>query len=204
MNKTLALFDLDGTLTRSDSFFHFLRHSLPLWRLCLGACLLWPVLAGYRLGVMSNARAKALVVRHFYSGWSEERFAGVGESFAREVLPGLMRPGALECLNAHREKGHRVVVVSASLGHWVRPWAHAAGVEILSTEAEVEAGRLTGRFATPNCYGPEKVRRVREILDPARYETIYAYGDSSGDREMLALAHRPHFKPFRGEGPCGA
>ena len=47
---------------------------------------------------------------------------------------------------------------------------------------------ITGRFKTPNCYGQQKVERLLE-LEPARDTyLLYAYGDSLGDRELLALA----------------
>jgi phosphoserine phosphatase len=34
-------------------------------------------------------------------------------------------------------------------------------------------------------------------LVPADYAPVHAYGDSAGDREMLALADEPHYRPFR-------
>lgn len=197
MSRGLALFDFDGTITSGDTLFHFLRHALPGPRFALGAVLLLPVLAGYKLGLIGNARAKSIVLRHFFGGWPEERFRAAGAAFAREMLPLLIRPAALERIREHMARGDRVLVVSASLSDWVGGWCADQGLELLATEAEVRGGRITGRFATANCHGPEKVRRIRAALDPADYAPIQAYGDSSGDREMLALAHEPHFRPFR-------
>ena len=64
---------------------------------------------------------------------------------------------------------------------------------------EVEDGKLTGRFKSNNCYGKEKVHRIAEALksfERSEYE-IEAFGDSRGDKEMLAFADKGHFKPFR-------
>jgi phosphoserine phosphatase len=61
----------------------------------------------------------------------------------------------------------------------------------------VNHGVLTGQFDGHNCYGQEKVRRIQAALDLAHYEHIYAYGDSSGDKPMLALADEAFYKPFR-------
>jgi phosphatidylglycerophosphatase C len=36
----------------------------------------------------------------------------------------------------------------------------------------------------------EKARRISSQFDLSRYPEVYAYGDTSEDREMLALAHR--------------
>ena len=90
-----------------------------------------------------------------------------------------------------------MLVVSASLADWVGGWCADQGLELVATEAEVAAGRITGSFAGANCHGPEKVRRITALLDPADYAPIHAYGDSGGDREMLALASEPHYRPFR-------
>lgn len=71
-------------------------------------------------------------------------------------------------------------------------------------------GRLTGKFKSNNCYGEEKVHRICEALttstnaygtlslsfDRVQYE-IEAFGDSRGDKEMLAFANKGHYKPFR-------
>lgn len=195
--RDLALFDFDGTITGADTLFHFLRFAVPGPRFVLGAVLLSPVLAAYKLGLMGNARAKTLVLAHFFKGLSRAEFRARGAAFAAQVLPGLIRPKALARIREHQARGDRVLVVSASLSDWVGGWCAAQGLELAATEAEVLDGRLTGRLATPNCHGPEKVRRIRALLDPAAYARIHAYGDSAGDREMLALAHEPHFRPFR-------
>ena len=69
---------------------------------------------------------------------------------------------------------------------------------VVGTRIEVIDGKVTGRFLTPNCYGPEKVRRVQEFLsEPRDHYRITAYGDSRGDKEMLQYADERHYKPFR-------
>ena len=87
------------------------------------------------------------------------------------------------------------------LNMWLEPWARMNGFELLCTQAEwTTDGKYSGQFATPNCHGPEKVRRLMEVVEPGEYEAVLAFGDSSGDKEMLALASEAHFKPFRVEG----
>ena len=70
-------------------------------------------------------------------------------------------------------------------------------MRIVGTRIEVENGMVTGRFLTPNCYGEEKVRRLLEVLPDRRLYHLTAYGDSRGDRALLAYADEAHFKPFR-------
>ena len=98
-------------------------------------------------------------------------------------------------LEWHREQGHRVVLVSASYRSYLDHLARMLGCDaVLSTEIEVDStGRCTGRLKGRNCRGPEKVNRLTtwmqaEGIHGAR---VWAYGDSSGDEHMLAMANHP-------------
>jgi phosphoserine phosphatase len=69
---------------------------------------------------------------------------------------------------------------------------------VLGTKLEVRDGKLTGRFITPNCYGQEKVNRLKQVLnEPRQAYSIKAFGDSRGDKELLEYADQGHYKPFR-------
>jgi phosphatidylglycerophosphatase C len=58
-----------------------------------------------------------------------------------------------------------------------------------------DADRVTGAFTGPNCRGEEKMRRLRaEYGQDVRI--LAAYGDTSGDTEMLAAAEQPGFRVF--------
>jgi len=95
-----------------------------------------------------------------------------------------------------------VMVVSASIDNWVAPFfrriQNKHSLSIVGTRIEVVDGKVTGRFLTANCYGPEKVHRVEALLsEPRDHYHITAYGDSRGDKEMLQYADERHYKPFR-------
>jgi HAD superfamily phosphoserine phosphatase-like hydrolase len=103
----------------------------------------------------------------------------------------------MEKIHWHQKEGHRIVIVSASMKCWLDAWCKNNHIELISTKLEVIDGKLSGKFATKNCHGIEKANRIREMFDLGNYDHIYAYGDSSGDREMLALADESFYKPFR-------
>lgn len=143
----------------------------------------------FKLRLYPNWKAKQLLFKHFFGGMAYDEFAKIGRDFA-EVIDGMIFKAQLEVLLKHIRCGDKVYVVSASVDEWVRPWCERNGVaDVLATKIEVDAeSRLTGRFLTKNCYGQEKVNRVLE-MEPLREEYyLIAFGDSRGDKELLAFA----------------
>ena len=103
---------------------------------------------------------------------------------------------AVNKLDWHLQQGDRVIVVSAAMDDWVSPWCKHKGIELLATRMASEKGKLTGGFATPNCFGDEKVNRVKALVDTSSFERIYAYSDSSGDTAMFNLADEAFYRRF--------
>ncbi len=194
--KRLAVFDFDGTLTYKDSFLEFIKYCYGTKTFYGGMLKASPWLAAYKLKLYPNWKAKEKVLRFFFAGMPEGALKQKGESFAREVIPGMLRPKAKAALEKHIEAGDRVVVVSASAEQWLAPWCKKKGIELLATCLEVREGKITGRISGKNCYGPEKVNRLEKLVRTKDFEEVYVYGDSSGDREMLALASHPHYRYF--------
>ncbi len=197
MKKSLALFDFDGTVTAKDSLMEFLRFSVGNVRFFLGMAALSPILLGYKTKRIPNDRAKEKVLSYFFKGWPQETFVSTATEYSLDHLPEIVRPGALDRIAWHRDRGDDVVVVSASLRCWLAPWCRRHGVDLIATELEMSEGVVTGKFATKNCYGAEKVNRLEARYDLDRYEEIFAYGDSEGDKELLALADKSFYRPFR-------
>jgi len=114
-----------------------------------------------------------------------------GRRYAEHVVASGLRDDTVGRMAWHREAGHRVVIVSASLDSYLRRVGELLRVDaVLCSEMEERDGTLTGRLVGPNCRGEEKVRRVRRWLrdEPAE---LWAYGDSKGDAELLAAAAHP-------------
>ena len=119
--------------------------------------------------------------------------ATLAAGFSREFLPDVVRPEMLEQIRWHKEQQHTVVIVSGSLDLYLRPWCEQLGLQLICNRLESQDGRLTGRYAGGDC-GPRKVEHIRRQFDLSRYVRIHAYGDSSEDKPMLALAHERWFR----------
>ncbi len=189
---SLVFFDFDGTLTTRDSLPCFALHSLGKLRTLIGALKALPWILMWKLGAVSNSVAKERLFSFLFRGMAGPGFAACCESFAPEIEK-MVRPELVARMARHIAAGDEVYIVSASIGDWIVPWAEKNGVDkshVIATGAAVENGILTGRFSTPNCHGPEKVRRIQAALGDIGVRSVVAYGDSGGDLPMLALADR--------------
>lgn len=193
---TLALFDFDGTITKDDSLLKFIRFVMGGFRFIFGLVVLSPILVAYKLGLIPNHKAKQKMLSWFFKGMSKDAFFKVANEYALLHIDKIVRPKAMEKIAWHKAQGHQVVVVSASIDCWLKPWCDKNNIDLIATRLEIEDGKLTGKFATKNCYGIEKVNRIKEKYNLEKYSVIYAYGDSSGDKEMLSIANERYYKHF--------
>lgn len=207
MKSTVAAFDFDGTLTYHDTLMPFLRYCRgdlrTLWNLCAAS-------PRFALGLMQGLPRQALkecILTQFFGGELLSHLKNQGAAFAANVLPSHIKPEGLQRLRWHQSQGHRCVLVSATLDVFLVPWAESVGFDhILSSRLVTDGnGIVTGRLVGNNCWGPEKVRRLEELLGPRAGYTLYAYGDSRGDQEMLAFADYPFHKTMpEKSAPCAS
>lgn len=196
--KTVAAFDFDGTITRSDTLLPFIRFACGGGRFVAGMLLHAPLLLAYKGGLYPNWKVKQQIFHWFFRGMPLDKFNSLCRDFFRAKGQALFRPEAVSCISSHLQSGHTVVLVSASIENWVLPFACSLGVShVICTQAACTSSRrLTGYFATANCYGQEKVTRLTRLFPGRESYTLIAYGDSRGDKELLEYADEPHYKPF--------
>jgi HAD superfamily hydrolase (TIGR01490 family) len=191
----VAAFDFDGTLSTRDNFVPFLMRFA-------GRSATARAFATAGLGVAKAGRAswrvanvrddvKVSLLQQLVGGRDAADLDDTARVFAQEVLARHMRREAVERAEWHRGQGHRLVIVSASLATYLRPIADDLKFDtVLATELEVgDDGRLTGAIAGRNVRGPEKARLLDTWLD-GDTPFVFAYGDSSGDKELWARADR--------------
>jgi phosphatidylglycerophosphatase C len=194
--ETLVAFDFDGTLTWRDSFMAFLRWRAGPARFALGMARLAPASLAY-LVHRDRGRLKMAATREFLGGATLDEIGASAEAFADATMASLPRPDALRCWNDWRDRGARLVIVTASPEIVVAPFARRLGADALigTRLARDAADRVTGAFDGENCRGPEKVRRLREAFGP-NMKLAAAYGDTAGDREMLGIADEAGYRVF--------
>ena len=194
---TVAAFDLDGTLTEGGSVFKWLAHVAGRRATYAAAARLAVPLAigGLRSGPTAD-RVKERLFRALLTGRDAAEVADESRIFAHEHLEDKVRPLTHERLRWHLAQGHDVVIVSASPEIYVRVVAEEVRAHgALGTRLAVDPlGQLSGGYLGQNCRGEEKMRRLREWIDERHggEVTIYAYGNSRGDRRLLRGATHPY------------
>ena len=189
----VAAFDVDGTLTIRDCVGPFLL-GVGGWTGVTRAMLRKP---GTALGAgvrRDRDRMKELLVGGVLRGRKVAQVEALGETFAEHVEADWLRADTMERLRWHQRAGHRIVLVSASLGPYLRPLGRRLGVDdVLCAEPLQVGDEFADGLDGANCRAQEKVRRLDAWLADRRWEdaTVWAYGDSAGDRELLARADHP-------------
>ena len=195
--KRLALFDFDGTITKRDSLIDFIQYAVGKPRYYLGLMKLSPTLLGYLFKIIPNSTAKERFIHHFFASWNQKEFTIKARNYSLEKIDFIIRESAKEKIEWHQKRGDEVVIISASIRCWLEAWCSKNSIKLIATELEFKDNRVTGKFKTPNCYGEEKVKRLKKLYNLNDYNYIYAYGDSSGDNALLSIANESRYKPFR-------
>jgi phosphatidylglycerophosphatase C len=186
---TLAIFDLDGTLTRHDTLLPYLmgflrRHPRRLLRLLQ----VLPVTMGFAFGRADRGALKSSAIRAIMEGYRSREI----EQWTREFVPNLLERGmhadALATLEAHRRAGDLLVLLSASPDLYVPAIGRALGfAQTLCTGIKWDGDHLDGHLTTPNRRDLEKVHCVGELRRAHPALRMVAYGNATSDLEHLAL-----------------
>ncbi len=187
----IAAFDFDGTLVRRDTLVPFLARLSGRRRLAAALA------AQGRRYRRDRDAAKLDVLRRLTTGIAQERLEELGRDYS-VGLHHLLQPDTVARLRWHRTAGHHLLVVSASLGAYLRPLGATLGLDdVIAVELEADdAGRCTGEVrGGVNVNGAEKARALRAWigahLPDGVVPEIWAYGDTAGDTELLAMADHP-------------
>lgn len=196
---TVAVFDFDGTLTQRDTLIPFVISVVGAPRVATTVARQSHRLLAMAAGRADRGAVKAAFLAATIGGRSIAELQTHAARFADEIVARRIRPEMAARVEWHRAQGHRLIVISASPALYVRPAVEQLGItETLATELEIDDDqRVTGRFVGDNVRGAEKIRLLRTLLGDTT-PTLWAYGDSTGDRELLAAAKHAHFVGRRG------
>lgn len=195
MNRKLYLFDFDGTLTKKDSLFDFLKFSFPD-SYSKNFILFFPLFILSKLKLVDPGKVKEKFISSFLKGKSYVDINKLANHYFDQNYQSLIHTNADEYIKSVSNY-HDKFIVSASVDFWLQPFADYYQMGLICTQAEFDdQGFYTGKFASANCNKIEKKLRIEKEIDLTLYDEVFAFGDTSGDKEMFELATKSYFKHF--------
>jgi phosphatidylglycerophosphatase C len=186
----LAVFDLDGTITRHDTLLPFVlgylwRHPWRLPRLALTLAAALRFLIDRDIGALKGG-----IIHATLAGASRASLMRWADQFVARLLRRGVHREALSTLESHRRRGDRLLLMSASPDLYVPQIAAALRFdECICTPVRWRAdGRLDGRLAAENCRAEEKRRRLAAVIARDGPSRVRAYGNSTDDLIHMQLA----------------
>ena len=195
MKRKLYLFDFDGTLTKKDTLFDFLKFSFSK-AYSINYLLFIPLFVFSKLKIIDTGKVKEMFISKFMKGLSSSEIKHLAQMYFEQNHKSLIHSKAdqyIKEINNYNDK----FIVSASLDCWIQPFADYYGMGLIATKAEFDdQGLFTGKFASNNCNNQEKKYRIEREIDLTFYDEIIAFGDTKGDEAMFSISTQSNFKYF--------
>ncbi|MBI96769.1 hypothetical protein CL656_06460 [bacterium] len=201
MREYIVVFDCDKTLIRGDSTLIFLFLSRGLFGLILDLIYILPKLFKFIFEKDFSTKLKETLINKAINSSTIAKRKKVLLKKLPIILKRLIKPAAMERLKWHKNKGHRILIISASPKPIISSLSSYFNVELIATECnDILKIKSKEKFVlkTPNCKGAEKVNRLRDYLGyMPEPKDLEVYGDSFGDKELLEASSYPHFRSFK-------
>lgn len=198
MNKEkIVIFDFDGTITNRDTMLDMALKNFGLIKFIHGLLMVLPKILTYKLGLISNKSAKEAFLSQFYNNMKYEEFLRISTEYSLKEIDKILKSEAIKKINFYKSKGYKLIIISASIEEWLRPWAIKHGFEaVLSSKILVENQKIVGKLDGKNCYGKEKLNRFISHYGPPENYHLITFGDSKGDKEILEISNESYYKKY--------
>lgn len=192
--RTLAAFDLDGTLITGYTASVVYRDRLRRFDLNVAELLRTTGAAfdtqfrGADVGRLMEIAVTGL------AGRREDELREWSQRLFRQDIAAMIYPDVRRLLDAHRRAGHRIVMATSATVYQAQDVAYDLGIdEILCSRPEVVDGMLTGKLTGPALWGPEKAKAVRAFAEEVGtpLSEAFAYSNGAEDVPMLDSVGRP-------------
>lgn len=191
VGRVVAVFDLDGTITRRDTLYPYVWHYLARrpWRLARLLAVA-PAALVYLFAGHDRGRLKAALLQHTLRGATRAAIEAWNETYLPRVIARELLADAIAAIARHRAVGDSLVLMSASVDLYVPALGRLLGFDqVICTEVRWEGDVLDGALVTPNRRGDEKARCLEHLrTELAPVASITAYGNSDSDLPHIRLA----------------
>ena len=194
-----AFFDVDNTMMRGASIYHFARGLAArkmfgprdLARMTWGQ-VTFRMRGAEKSGHIDAARESALA---FVAGHHVADIVALGEEIYDDTMADRIWQGARELTQRHLAAGQRVWLVTATPVELANILARRLGLTgALGTVAETVDGEYTGHLVGGLLHGEAKAEAIRALAEREHLDLsrCSAYSDSANDLPMLMLVGHPN------------
>lgn len=198
MDKNLAIFDFDGTISKKDSTNFFLKNSFGRIYFFYGYYVRFIHLYILsKIGLYNFIKLKEKRISFFLKNIPSKKFNQFVRKFNNHFFKSHLKLTALNRLDWHKKRNHRIVILSATLQPLLSEWSLANHYTLIANNLSFQNDTLTGSFERPDCSYDEKVVRLKEVIDLDNFEYIYGYGDTPSDLCFLNVVDESYFEYFK-------
>lgn len=187
---SVAIFDLDQTITNKDTFVPFLLGLMLRnpWTFLFGPYLIFSVLLYWR-NAIDNSELKKRFLKKLIRYSRQSSIVDWSDKFAATICQHHIYKDAQQKIQHHKSMG-RVILASASIDCYVKPIANYLDIdEVICTTLEIDDfGYYNGKINGENCYGENKLIQIKAYLDSSDTLNLTAYSDHHSDIPLLTFA----------------
>ncbi|TMD89329.1 MAG: HAD-IB family hydrolase [Chloroflexi bacterium] len=200
-----AFFDFDGTVISGYSAAAFQQDRLQRGQMSpleLGRSLL----AGLDMKVRGAGVSSLMrIAARSWAGHAEDELEQLGERLFAKRIAGMVYPEVRALVQAHRRRGHTVVLATSATRFQAEPVARDLEVDhLLCTRLEVAGGILTGEVLEPVLWGEAKAQAVRELAARRGIDLRRSHGYANGDEDVAFLEVVGHPRPLNPDAGLAA
>jgi len=198
MDKKLAIFDFDGTISTKDSTKEFLKYNYGIIKFLYGYYFIFSInLVLCLIGIGSFAKLKKKRIKFFFQKKDSNLLIKKSNSFYKSSFQNFLKKDALKRLKWHSKNKHKIVILSASLDIILNQWCKDNKYLLITNKLQIKNNKFTGCFNEDDCSGNQKVNMLLNHLNIDDYVLTYGYGDTKADIPFLNIVDKKYYKYFK-------
>ena len=191
----LAIFDLDNTILNGDSDYSMINYLIDINLLDEAAKLKNDeFILDYQQGQLDFNQYTNFALKP-YIGMTQKEINEVIHPFVEKTIEPMINIFALKLLHEHYEKGHEILLASATNELIVKPIAKRLEIKnVIATKVEFKNNKCTGEFIPPSALGEGKLQLVKSWMEDKQrnsFSRVTFYSDSINDLPLLEAVELP-------------
>ena len=191
----LAIFDLDNTILNGDSDYSMINYLIDINLLDKNAKLKNDeFILDYQQGQLDFNQYTNFALKP-YIGMTQNKINEVIHPFVEKIIEPMINIFALKLLHEHYEKGHEILLASATNELIVKPIAKRLEIKnVIATKVEFKNNKCTGEFIPPSALGEGKLQLVKFWMEDKQrnsFSRVTFYSDSINDLPLLEAVELP-------------